>query len=78
MSGHIQGGAMLCGHCSRPIIGGAAFVGGVAYHLECVRSPYAAPLPPESELRAIVRDELRAELRKLGVTLPDNFDTARG
>ena len=78
MSGHIHHGATLCGNCSRPILGGAGFVGGLAYHLGCVRSPYAAPLPPESELRAIVRDELRAELRKLGVTLPDSLDTARG
>jgi hypothetical protein len=30
----------LCGHCGRPIVGGAVYTYGGVYHLECTQSPY--------------------------------------
>jgi hypothetical protein len=53
----------LCGHCGRPVINTPAVVyGGVAYHTECTRSPYAAD---EIERLRAERDEAIAAARHL-------------
>lgn len=53
----------LCGHCGRPVVGGAIYSGGLAYHIECTHGP-SGPVSyqqtfTEERIRQIVQEELR-------------------
>ena len=53
----------FCGYCRRPVIGGALYSGGQAYHPECTHGPngpmsYQAPTLTAEMVRQIVREEL--------------------